>query len=165
MYRNSVTLVESWGLPGRRRQRGRLEKTTIFLPQLARNLFLMGYFTVLPVLLTIGLNWLVYPFTVNTFYREEWMMPTLILLAAFLAGVLMRRRMEAETGGMGLFALGCLALITFAVMSHQDILTTGGVYSHWMPELLRAGVLHYTYFLPTAGLLGMLFHRYCPLGR
>lgn len=90
-------------------------------------------------------------------------MPFLIILSTFLAGAFMRQKMEDETGGLGVFVLGILALLVFAFLTFQDIKTTGGVYSRFMPKLLRYSLLDYIYLLPAVGVLGMLFYKYFTL--
>jgi uncharacterized membrane protein (DUF485 family) len=149
VYRESPAAVHNRDLDERRN----------LFAVLCGSCFLLLYFTLLPVLLHWGINWLVYFLTVNNFYQEPWMMPTLMLLSTFLAGALMRQKMEDESGGMGLFFLGVLALAIFAWMTHQDIATTGGVYSRLLPKLLRASIDDYVYMLPAVGMIGMLCYK------
>lgn len=130
---------------------------------LVTGVFLAGYFTFLPIILTVIINWAVASFTMNNFYQEHWMMPALIVLSTFLAGAFMRQKMEDEAGGMGLFLLGMLALIAFTFLTHYDITSHGQVYSRFMPKILRTSTLDYLYFLPGVGLLGMLFYKYFTL--
>lgn len=130
---------------------------------LLNGVFLAGYFTFLPLMLLCLLHWAVYSFAMNNLYQESWTMPALLLLATFLAGAFMRQKMEDENGGMGLFVIGILALIVFSLITYQDIATTGGIYSRFLPKILRRSLLDYLYFLPGVGMLGMLFYKYFTL--
>lgn len=149
MYRESHSAVHDKGLNERHGP----------LTGMLNCLFLLLYFTLLPILLNVGISWAAYSFTSNNFYQEPWMMPVLLLLSTFLAGALMRQKMEDDQGGMGLFFLGMIALAAFAWMTHHDIETTGAVYSRFLPKLLRASVDDYVYLLPAVGMIGMLCYR------
>lgn len=122
--------------------------------------FLLGYFTFLPILTMIVGHWAVYSFTMNNFYKALWMMPVLTVVCTFLGGTLIRQKMEDETGGMGLFLLAMVSLVIFAGLTYLDIRYTGGVYSRFMPKLLRPSVLQVVWLLPGTGLLGMLAYKY-----
>lgn len=134
-----------------------------FFQKLFGSVFLLAYFVFLPIILTVIINWAAYAFTQNNFYQDAWMMPTLLLLSTFLAGALMRQKMEDETGGMGLFFLGMLALVVFAWLTQHDIRSLGGVYSRYMPKMLPHSVLDFVYLLPALGVVGMLFYKYFTL--
>lgn len=152
MYRESQTAIH------------REKKPRTSIPGvLGSGLFLAGYFTFLPIFLTIVLNWVVASFTMNNFYQESWMMPLLLLLSTFLAGAFIRQKMEDEIGGMGLFVMAVLALLVFTLLSYYDMTTHGGVYSRMMPKILPYSAQNYLYFLPGVGLLGMLFYKYFTL--
>ena len=86
-------------------------------------------------------------------------MPVLLLMSTFLAGALMRQKMEDTAGGMGLFVLGVMALIAYSILTYQDIVSFGGIYSCYMPKLLRFNLLDYLWFLPGVGLLGMMCYK------
>lgn len=123
-------------------------------------IFLLGYFTFLPVLTMVVGHWAVYSFTMNNFYKAFWMMPVLTVVCTFLGGTLIRQKMEDEVGGMGLFLLAMVALTLFAGLTYWDIHCAGGIYSRFMPKLLRSSVLDVVWLLPGTGLLGMLFYKY-----
>lgn len=134
-----------------------------FLVSLFNSTFLLAYFSFLPLFLMVVVHWAVYSFTYNNFYRDSWMMPALLLLSTFLAGALMRQKMEDESGGMGLFFLGIVALCLFAWLTKYDILSTGGVYSRYMPKLLSYSLLDFIYMLPAVGVGGMLCYKHFTL--
>lgn len=123
-------------------------------------IFLLAYFTLLPVILLVILSWIAYTLTSNNFFQDPWMMPGLLLFSTFLAGALMRQKMEDEDGGMVLFFLGIVGLLAFAWMTQHDIDTLGGMYSRFLPKLLRPGLEQYVYMLPGVGIVGMLFYKY-----
>ncbi|WP_303674610.1 hypothetical protein [Vampirovibrio chlorellavorus] len=130
-----------------------------FLPSFLRHFFLLFYFFLLPVLTVIIVNWAVYFFTQSNFYTESWMAPTLLLLSTFIAGVLIRQKMEDESGGLGLFTLALLALLLFGWFSYQDIHTIGGLYSRFMPRFLTTDVDSFIYALPAVGIFGMIAYK------
>jgi hypothetical protein len=66
-------------------------------------------------------------------------------------------------GGMGLFFLGILALILFSFLTHMDIERVGGIYSQFMPKLLRPSMADYLYMLPGIGIAGMMFYKFFTL--
>ncbi|MCE3235766.1 MAG: hypothetical protein K0Q50_1946 [Vampirovibrio sp.] len=152
MYRESPTAVSR-----------NKESTPSVLDRLACWVFLLAYFTFLPILITILLNWAVYSFAVNNLYQESWMMPSLLLFSTFLAGALMRQKMEDETGGLSLFVIGILALMVFSVLTYEDIHRLGGIYSQFMPRFLVPTMEDYVYMLPGVGIAGMLFYKYFTL--
>lgn len=131
--------------------------------KLVTTLFLLGYFTLLPIVLMVLLNWAAYGIAATTFYQEFWMMPALLVLATFLGGALMRQRMEEEQGGMGLFFVGLIALALFAWLTLQDINDPGLMYSRFMPKMLRPSMADYVYAIPAIGMFGMLFYKYFTL--
>ncbi len=130
-----------------------------FLTSFLRSVFLLFYFFLLPVLTVIIVNWAVYFFTQNTFYTESWMPPTLLLFSTFISGVLIRQKMEDESGGLGLFILALLALLLFGWLSYQDIHTIGGLYSRFMPRFLTTDVDSYIFALPAVGIFGMIAYK------
>lgn len=156
MYRESPTAVYE-----------RKERGPHVLMKLFNSMFLFLYFIFLPVMLTVLINWAVYSLTKENFYQDHWMMPTLLLLSTFLAGALMRQKMEDEsggqTGGMGLFFLGIAALFAFVWLTQQDIQMTGRIYSHWLPTPLRPSVSDWLLMLPLTGIFGMLFYKFFTL--
>lgn len=130
-----------------------------FLASFFQGLFLLLYFSILPVLTLIVVNWAVYFFTQNNFYTDSWMAPTLLLLSTFLSGVLIRQKMEDESGGLGLFTLALFALLLFGWLFYQDIHTIGGLYSRFMPRFLTTDVDSYIYALPAVGIFGMIAYK------
>jgi len=133
------------------------------LTMLLGGLFLTSYFLLLPIFLSVLIQWAVYSLTMNTFYEAPWMAPALLLFATFLSGALMRQKMEDDNGGMVVFALGIMALIAFAWMTRLDILHTGTIYGGFMPKPLSYTLLDYILMLPGVGLLGMLAYKYFTL--
>ncbi len=152
MYRESPTAIHR-----------KTEQEPGLLDKLAGAVFHMVYFTLLPIIITVLVNWAVYSFTAHNFYQALWMAPTLLLLSTFLAGALIRQKIEDAMGGMGLFVLGIIALGVFAYLTSLDIQKTGGVYSQLMPRFLLPGLESYVYMLPGVGILGMLFYKYFTL--
>lgn len=152
MYRESPTAIRRKKEPGES-----------FLDKLAAGIFHLAYFTLLPIILTVAINWMAYSFTAHNFYRALWMSPALLILSTFLAGALIRQRIEDAMGGMGLFVLGILALCLFAGLTFHDIQKVGGVYSQLMPSFLLPSVESYVYMLPGVGVMGMLFYKYFTL--
>jgi hypothetical protein len=130
-----------------------------FWASFVKGAFLLIYFFLLPVLTVIMVNWAVFFFTQSTFYTENWMAPTLLLFSTFLSGVLIRQKMEDENGGLGLFALGLLALLLFGWLSYQDIHTIGGLYSRFMPRFMTTEVDSFIYALPAVGIFGMIAYK------
>jgi len=133
------------------------------LGKLVLGLFLLGYCTLLPILTTIGVNWIVYFFTADTFFHDSWMMPLLLGFSAFLSGVLIRQRIEDGTGGLARFTLGLLGLVIYAYLTYLDIHQLGGIYSQYMPMFLRPTMVVLIYALPGLGFLGMLFFQHFSL--
>lgn len=133
------------------------------LVQMLRTILLLGYFTLLPALLCVGIHWVAYALTANSLYQEGWMMPGCLLASVFLAGALMRQVMEDAQGRMGLFVVGVLALGLFSWLTHLDIQGHGGIYSQWMPSPLRSDMQPWLMLLPGVGLLGMLMFKYVAL--
>jgi hypothetical protein len=129
------------------------------LAKLAGTLLLLLYFILLPILIFFAVNWCVYAFTANNFYRDAWMMPVLLLFSTFLSGAFIRQKMEDEHGRMGLFFLGILALAVFAWLTQLDIDRLGSVYSHFFPKRLPTRLEDYTLMLPAVGMLGMLCYK------
>lgn len=152
MYRESLTAVNH-----------KKDEGPNLLDRTVMGVFLMAYFTLMPIVCTWGISWVVYWLTANTFYGEPWMMPLLLISGAFFGGVFIRQKIEDEMGGMGLFFLGMLALIIFSILTHMDIEKVGGIYSQFMPKLLRPSMADYLYMLPGIGLVGMLFYKYFTL--
>ncbi len=130
-----------------------------FLASFFQGLFLLIYFSILPMLTLIVVNWAVYFFTQNNLYTDSWMAPTLLLLSTFISGVLIRQKMEDESGGLGLFTLGLISLLLFGWLSYQDIHTIGGLYSRFMPRFLTTDVDSYIYALPAVGIFGMIAYK------
>jgi hypothetical protein len=120
----------------------------------------MFYFTLLPILTTVLLNWAVYFFTQDNLFQEAWMSPTLMGISVFMAGALIRQKMEDDMGGMGAFTLAILALILFASLTYQDIQTIGDIYSRFMPQFLNENLIDFIYALPAIGIMGMLAYKY-----
>jgi hypothetical protein len=145
--------------PSAAAQSEREEAKPNVLEKLVSVVFLLAYFTFLPVIMTILLNWAAYSITAHNFYQEIWMMPLLLLLATFLAGALIRQKIEDEMGGLGLFSLGILALAVFSFLTYCDIHTFGGVYSSFMPKFLLHSVTDYVFMLPGVGIIGMLAYK------
>jgi hypothetical protein len=129
-------------------------------PNLLRCGFLFFYFTLLPILATVVLNWIVFFLTRTTFYSEPWMMPALLLASTGAGGVLIRQKMEDEMAGMGIFTLAILALMLFGWLTYQDIETVGGIYSRFMPKVLSDALQGYAYTLPAVGIAGMLLYKH-----
>jgi hypothetical protein len=121
--------------------------------------FLMFYFTLLPILTTVLLNWAVYFFTPNHLFQEAWMAPTLMGISIFMAGAFIRQKMEDDFEGMGAFILAILALIVFSALTYYDIQTIGGVYSRFMPRFLNENLIDFIYALPAVGIMGMLAYK------
>lgn len=134
-----------------------------FWVNLIRGGFLLFYFSLVPILSIIIVNWLVFFFTQNNFYMEPWMSPGLAILSTLVAGALIRQRMEDELGGLGLFTLAIIALMLFSWLTWQDINTIGGVYSRFMPKFLPFELLDYIMALPAVGIVGMLAYKYLTL--
>jgi hypothetical protein len=130
------------------------------LGQCLSGLLLLGYFTLLPVLTSLAVNWVVYYFTARTWFHDEWMMPTLLLFSTFVGGVFIRQKIEDEEGGLALFLLGMFGLIIFAYVTDLDIHRLGGVYSQYMPKFLRPTMVQYVCLLPGVGVCGMLFYKF-----
>ncbi|WP_373533148.1 hypothetical protein [Vampirovibrio sp.] len=130
-----------------------------FWVSLSRHAFLLFYFTLLPVLTSVLLSWAVYLFTRNSLFHEVWMAPALMGLSVFVAGVLIRQKMEDDLAGMGAFIVAILALILFAALTYQDIQAIGGVYSRFMPRYLNEDLASYIYALPAVGIVGMLAYK------
>jgi hypothetical protein len=152
LYRESTTAVS------RKKDEGpRLLDRTV------TTVFLMAYFVLMPVACTWIISWAAYWLTADTFYNAPWMMPLQLVGGAFLGGVFIRQKIEDEMGGMGLFFLGLLALVLFAFVTHLDVEKLGGVYSQFMPRLLRPSVGDYLPMLPGIGLVGMLFYKFFTL--
>lgn len=126
---------------------------------LCQGLFLLVYFSLLPILTLLGVSWVVYLCTQGNFYTESWMAPGLLLLSTFISGVLIRQKMEDENGGLGLFTLALFALLLFGWISFQDAHTVGGLYSRFMPRFLTSDVDVYIYALPAVGVLGMIAYK------
>jgi len=126
---------------------------------LVHGVFLLFYFTLLPILATVLLNWAVYFFTQNNLFNEAWMSPSLMGISIFMAGALIRQKMEDDLGGMGAFILAILALILFSALTYYDILTIGGVYSRFMPRFLNEELTDFIYALPAVGIMGMLAYK------
>jgi hypothetical protein len=133
------------------------------LSRLVVALYLLGYSTLLPILTTILINWAVYYFTANTFFKESWMIPTLLGLSAFAGGVLIRQKVEDGRGGLLKFIMGMLGLILYAYITYLDVHQPGGIYSQYMPMFLRPHLVAIIYALPAIGLGGMLFYQYFSL--
>ncbi len=152
MYRPSAAL----------REKDASDEPNLF-EKLVNSLFLLGYFTLLPVALVILLNWAAYALASTTFYQDFWMMPSLLVLATFLGGALIRQKMEEEEGGMGLFFLGLMGLMVFAWLTWLDINGSGDMYSRYMPKLLKPSMADYVFAIPGIGLVGMLFYKYFTL--
>lgn len=131
-----------------------------FWANLARGAFLLFYFTLVPILTLIVVNWLVFFFTQNNFYQESWMSPALAILSCIIAGSLIRQRIEDELGGMGLFTLGIIGLILFGWITYQDVHTMGGLYSRFMPRFLSIELTDYIFAFPAIGVMGMLAYKY-----
>jgi hypothetical protein len=136
-----------------------------------RNLALRGlggllsliYFSLLPALITIVLNWVVYYFAESTIYHEFWMMPLLLTLGTFIGGVFIRQQIESGSGGLTGFSLGILGLLIFAGLTYGDMHQPGGLYSRYMPQFLRPGLVVWVFALPGVGFLGMLFYKFFSL--
>lgn len=152
MYRESPTAVNQ-----------RQEAGPTVAHRLANWVFLLVYFTFLPIITTVMVNWAVYAFTVNNLYHESWMMPSLLLLSTFLSGALIRQKMEDEAGGLALFVLGIVALMIFSAVTFEDIHRLGGIYSQFMPRFLVPTMEDYVFMLPGVGIAGMLFYKYFTL--
>jgi hypothetical protein len=136
------------------------EQDLNWLDKLVNTLFLMGYFTVLPAVMVVLLNWVAYWIAGNTFYQDFWMPPALLMLGTFLGGALMRQRMEDEPGGgMSLYLVGMAALCLFSWLTLHDIDSFGALYGQFMPKLLKPGLALYAYLLPAVGMTGMLFYK------
>lgn len=131
-----------------------------FFTNLLRCAFLFFYFTLLPILVTVIINWVVFFLTRTTFYYEAWMMPALLLVGTAAGGVLIRQKMEDEMAGMGIFTLAILSLMLFGWLTYQDIDLVGGVYSRFMPKVLSEALLGYAYTLPAVGIAGMLLYKH-----
>jgi hypothetical protein len=152
LYRESPTAVS------RKKEEG-----PNLLDRTVMGVFLMAYFVLMPIACTWVVSWAAYWLTASTFYSEPWMMPLELISGAFLGGVFIRQKIEDEMGGMGLFFLGLLALIIFSFLTHMDIAKLGGVYSQFMPRLLRPSVGDFLFMLPGIGLVGMLFYKFFTL--
>ncbi len=152
MHRESVTTVVT-----------PVVKTPHPLRQGFNLMCLLGYFTLLPIFINIGVQWAVYFVTAHTWFPAGWMMPTLLLISTFLGGVFIRQKLEEGAGGLGLFVLGILGLCLFAYLTDLDIHRLGGVYSRFLPVHLRLGLVPFVYLLPGVGLFGMLFYKFFSL--
>lgn len=151
MYRESASAVK----------RGRKATPDAVMQRLPGVLLTALYFAGLPLLIIMGVHWVVYAFTVDSVYRDAWMAPTLLLGSGFISGILIRHRIErGGSNGMGLFLMGILSLIGFSYMTYHDIHTLGGLYSHWLPRPLSYAIQDYVWFLPGVGVAGMLFHHF-----
>lgn len=131
-----------------------------FFGYLIRFAFLLGYFTLLPVLASLAVHWGAYLMTAHTFYEATWMPPILLLGGTFFGGVLIRQKIEDECGGMGLFALGIIALMLFSWMLYSDLQSLAGFYSRILPKPLEYRLLDFVFMLPGVGILGMLLYKY-----
>jgi hypothetical protein len=138
----------------------RNKEESSILGKLILGMFLLVYFTLMPIACTWGVNWVVYWVTADNLYSEAWMMPALLLFGTFLGGVFIRQKIEDDNGGMALFFLGMVALIIFSILTHMDIEKVGGIYSQFMPKLLRPSIASYIYMLPGVGLIGMMFYKF-----
>lgn len=126
-------------------------------------LYLLGYSTLLPIFTTIIINWAVYYFTADNFYKESWMIPILLGFSAFIGGVLIRQKIEDGRGGLLKFSMGLFGLILYAYITYLDIHQPGGVYSQYMPMFMRPHLVALIYAMPAIGLGGMLLYQYFSL--
>ena len=125
----------------------------------------IGYllcFTVVPVAVYIGVDWLVYLITRNTFYREPWMQPMILLLGTFLAGVYTRMIMEENMKTLGVFILGIFGFIGFAAINYYTLNNPGSLFSHWLPTMPDI-IPEVSFCIPIAGLLGMFCYKFFSL--
>lgn len=126
----------------------------------AQSVFLLAYFTILPVLMVMILHWGFHAVADASFYTASWMAPTLLISGTFLGGALIGRRVERETGGLRMFVLGVLALLLFAGLTQQDIRRGGEISSRLLPMAHDPSLHAYAFLLPAVGILGILAYRH-----
>jgi hypothetical protein len=119
-------------------------------------MILWAFYIGLPAFLLIILSWFSYGFTKRVCFDEFWMMPLLICLSTFVAGVIIRQGMRYTKHQLGLTVLAGLGLMVFAVLVWMDI-QNHQLISPYLPLPLRSEVLPYVYAIPLVGLLGLVF--------
>ncbi len=139
------------------------------LQSLVYQILMFGFFLLLPVVLLVATSWTVFGVTQDVIYDDSWMGPALLLFATFMAGAFSRQAMNISYIGsgdsMGVFLLGILAHIGFAVLTYMDLQTEAGVYSEYLPRPLTIAIYPFIFALPVVGMLGILFSRNFTLSR
>ena len=129
-----------------------------------RHLVLFFYFMVLPGLVLVGVSWPAKVIFHDTFFGDWWMMPALIVVSVFLAGVFSRQLMETQFEDKGksmfLFELWMLGLGAFTYIALADAQNGGVIFSgKLMPRPLQFSYMPYIMASPLVGIIGMFFYR------
>jgi hypothetical protein len=117
-----------------------------------------GYFTVMPFVVFLVMDWAAYLGLNDTFYDEPWMRPGILLLSVFLSGAFSRIMMKIHKNTMLLFVVGIMGLVSFAVLTWHDINSNEFMFSLFLPQHMPLSLLPLVYSLPAVGLVGMLFY-------
>ena len=133
-----------------------------FIVGIFASIFYLVLFTLLPVLLFIAVDWLVYFVTKETFYREMWVKPLVLVLATFLSGAYIRQVMEESFKTMGVFLIGIFGLIIFSTITWMMLNDPGSLYAVWLPTVptIDPAVV---FALPFSGLIGMFCFKFFSL--
>ncbi len=130
--------------------------------RLINQIFLLVGFTLLPILLLIGLSWFAYSFAHDVIYEKVWAGIFLLLLSTFLAGVISRQIMNIKPiggEGMALFIVFMLAHMAFAYLTFRDLQLENGLFSAYLPLPLNTSILPFIYSIPFIGMIGVVFSK------
>ncbi len=117
---------------------------------------LLPLFTASSALCLLGIHWVLYAIAASTLYRESWIAPTLLLLAAFLGGLFNRFVMDRQRSSLYLFATALFAAILFAWLTDYDLNHGGLFYLKFLPTFSHRDLHPFALMTPTTALIGML---------
>ena len=127
-----------------------------FLVNLVGYVIRLAFYSGLPALLLIAISWLSHSFTKQVCYDEFWMMPLLVCISVFIAGVMIRQSFRKNKFQLLLTLLGMLGFVVFTLLLKHDI-QTHSLLSVYLPKPIYSEVTPFIYSLPLVGLLGMVF--------
>lgn len=129
---------------------------------LLASILYLGLFSLLPILVFIGMDWIVYTVTRDTFYTDPWVKPTVLMAATFMAGAYARIVMEENFKTMGVFIIGILGLIIFSAVTYVMLDEPGTLYAKWLPAIPSVDPA-LVFGLPLIGLAGMFCYQFFSL--
>ena len=133
-----------------------------FFGGLVRGCMYIVCFTLIPIAVYIAVDWIVYFVTRDTFYREHWVQPAILLAATFLGGAYARMVMEENYHTMGVFFLGMIGMILFAGINYLLSQNPASLFGPFLPT---APLIHTAWLpgVPLVGMAGMFCYQFFSL--